>query len=1522
LPRSSSHDLETVSAPSTTSPHYGIAHIITRYSDSLLGDSHTLDGRFGIASHASPNECYAIRLAGFHLNRLVDCTLDSCQNGGTCVQDPANGIDHCACTAGFAGLFCSVSTSTFSTPFACLNGGTPTYPFGNFATTSDPTAIIPQCLCPQFFYGNLCETRFTQCEQYPCLNNGTCDPNAALLNRCTCLPFYIGEDCGTFYDPCDDTPCFSGGTCNSTDDDVFTCTCPAGFTGSVCRNVVNFCESDPCSVDSDCITSPSGYTCICPSSCENGGVCVASTGVCNCTDGYTGTFCDEVDYCYTNPCQNNGICYISSGLPHRNCSCVSGFTGESCELDFNECESSPCMLGATCVNGMDNYTCDCGCQNGATCITFFGLCLCPSGFLGTYCEQNVNECESSPCAAATMCVDQANAYTCDCGCQNGGVCDSVTGVCTCLAGFLGTNCSINIDECASNPCLASATCVDQANAYTCDCGCHNGGVCNDTTGLCDCLNGFMGNNCSVNIDDCASNPCLASATCVDQINAYTCNCGCHNGGTCNTTTGLCACLPGYSGNNCSVNIDECASNPCLASATCVDQVNAYTCNCGCQNGATCWVPNGQCLCPAGFAGTYCAVNVNECESSPCVATSTCVDQVNAYTCNCGCQNGGTCNAATGVCACLPGYAGNNCSVNINECASNPCQSFSTCVDQINAYTCNCGCQNSGTCNTINGTCTCPSGFLGPRCSSPNPCTASLCRNGGTCSVSSITLVSTGLPTFFSNCTCTPEFFGARCENNVTAIECTSAECQAAISLTSLQPSSSSSVSSIITTLNSLANDTEAWRNTSSSGAIGTVIADKLTSLSQVSKEESLVSDDDLEVLAKVTDALFEPETVEKLASTSITVSDPTDAGEEQTRETLAINRVSAALAALTAAFSSRLNCSVVNNRILTNVRLNIARANNGSELASDEGFSTALGLDVATAVSPELVVAAIDAAVAAALSIDPSDPTFCFDRRIIVYMSSVPFKSINPGKNEQVISPVIGLDFGSESLSVKDLSEDERAKFTFQVSADLSDPAVKARARCAYWSTDTDTWRTDGCELTIMDNGTASCVCTHLTNFAILLRDPDSMDNLLSDTEAQALTAVTYAGCSLSILGCLACIAVFMAVPKLLTVPIKLILQLCVALAAANLVFLAGVMQTKSSATACTAVAILLYYFLLVCFTCMACLGHKMYRDIVVVFSDPVRLRTYLCITWIGPAVATAVVAAVDFGAGSRPIGFGNGSSYCWISTDWGKLGAFLIPLAVVVAANLYAFARCVIVILRSLKTRSQLGAKSQRSQSADVGIFFAILVTLGLTWGFAYLALTSVSVFLYLFVICNSLQGALIFLLHACRGRVYREWSTLFRSKLSVLSPSAFASLSTSSGRGARKKSAATTASTSGGTCVSTSASIMSGVGVLSATEARKTHTETAVSEQLRQQFHASVGGDDLSTVIVSTIMASDSQWNLLSSHEEAAGLAAVDEQIVPRFSTVTAVSEDDLAGESGQFYIRPEDHVLALRRKVSQVL
>ncbi|XP_053375440.1 von Willebrand factor A domain-containing protein 2-like [Mercenaria mercenaria] len=181
----------------------------------------------------------------------------------------------------------------------------------------------------------------------------------------------------------------------------------------------------------------------------------------------------------------------------------------------------------------------CVCYNGGTCTpgNFGNKCICPAIYTGFNCEKSI--CDESPCV--------------------NGVC-SVTGddwFCSCQAGYTGTLCDSNIDECSSSPCV-NGTCNDRVNMF-----------------LCSCQPGYTGILCDADIDECKSQPCQNNGTCVNDLNLYTC-----------------ICAPGYTGINCATNINECESLPCQNGATCLDWVNAFSCDC-----------------PPRYYGVYCETGV-------------------------------------------------------------------------------------------------------------------------------------------------------------------------------------------------------------------------------------------------------------------------------------------------------------------------------------------------------------------------------------------------------------------------------------------------------------------------------------------------------------------------------------------------------------------------------------------------------------------------------------------------------------------------------------------------------------------------------------------------------------------------------------------------------------------------------------------------------------------------------------------------------------------------------------------------
>ena len=99
--------------------------------------------------------------------------------------------------------------------------------------------------------------------------------------------------------------------------------------------------------------------------------------------------------------------------------------------------------------------CDLTCGNGGTpdlseCIA----CDCPTGYTGTLCEEDFDECSNSDTCSYGDCTNTIGSYTC-----------------SCFSGYTGQNCDSNIDECVegTHECVNGARCVDAVPGYQCQC---------------------------------------------------------------------------------------------------------------------------------------------------------------------------------------------------------------------------------------------------------------------------------------------------------------------------------------------------------------------------------------------------------------------------------------------------------------------------------------------------------------------------------------------------------------------------------------------------------------------------------------------------------------------------------------------------------------------------------------------------------------------------------------------------------------------------------------------------------------------------------------------------------------------------------------------------------------------------------------------------------------------------------------------------------------------------------------------
>jgi hypothetical protein len=79
------------------------------------------------------------------------------------------------------------------------------------------------------------------------------------------------------------------------------------------------------------------------------------------------------------------------------------------------------------------------------------LCSGPAGFEGTLCEHNVDDCSPDPCHHG-RCVDGIATFSC-----------------ACAPGYTGTRCESQVDECRSQPCRHGGKCLDLVDKYLCRC---------------------------------------------------------------------------------------------------------------------------------------------------------------------------------------------------------------------------------------------------------------------------------------------------------------------------------------------------------------------------------------------------------------------------------------------------------------------------------------------------------------------------------------------------------------------------------------------------------------------------------------------------------------------------------------------------------------------------------------------------------------------------------------------------------------------------------------------------------------------------------------------------------------------------------------------------------------------------------------------------------------------------------------------------------------------------------------------
>ena len=487
----------------------------------------------------------------------------------------------------------------------------------------------------------------------PCQNSAVCtestSDNSIAINdyHCACPAGYTGTNCEIDTDGCDNEPCLNGAFCTSVVDNTgatgYTCTCENGYSGTNCEEDINECDTNPCQNGATCTETSDGTT--------------PTVGVyhCECVAGFEGYACHIHIPCDTNPCQNGATCeesVVTDPAPtllditlQNTCSSYGdGYRG----LTADECENVPNTVSMTLYgDGLGVHTYGACAYNGmggtmlgviddsqpdlcffVTCACLKPVveynCECPTGYSGTNCEEDINECALPASTCTSQMTTRCNAAgSCfQSGCSER---DMSTGLWSGSNTFCNNNFYSDCDNCYTtsscyrpqNPCQNGAVCTESdtdssvaLGEYHCECANgYTGTNCNecgpgkgqDSEGVCTECNQPQINNVITHSAPCADQECPEGfGVSSDNWDILGGNCAeCPAGEESMAGTGVCS------------NINECDPNPCLNGAVCSETSDGIP------------LPGVfHCACPAGYTGTKCE-DIDKCDPYPCLNGAAC-----------------------------------------------------------------------------------------------------------------------------------------------------------------------------------------------------------------------------------------------------------------------------------------------------------------------------------------------------------------------------------------------------------------------------------------------------------------------------------------------------------------------------------------------------------------------------------------------------------------------------------------------------------------------------------------------------------------------------------------------------------------------------------------------------------------------------------------------------------------------------------------------------------------------------------
>ncbi|KAH3815702.1 hypothetical protein DPMN_144233 [Dreissena polymorpha] len=759
--------------------------------------------------------------------------------------------------------------------------------------------------------------------------------------------------------------------------------------------------------------------------------------------------------------------------------------------------------------------------------------------------------------------------------------------------------------------------------------------------------------------------------------------------------------------------NECASNPCVYGA-CIDGVNKYTCTC-----------------PPGYTGTKCESIIDHCMNHNCSHGANCISTVLDF-----------------VCVCTTGYSGKYCELDFNECLSSPCKNGGICVDVFTGYKCACAmgfngtlcetniddcvnheCRNGATCvdGVANYTCACADGFIGARCedgNAVNECMSNPCRNGGTC---------TDFKGYYT-CSCSMLFTGVTCEHALSNSSASGLLRNLSLSINETNYQS---------TLNLTLNMTSFEKNVTDADVVFAVsILEKYINKSdgQRKKEDihlalNIVSN----IMGTDSDILYKVQEFDKVTNRLIKVMDSLTSSFNVTNGSVTFVGNTVAIRIIEQ--SASVQRPVIGFQF---------KSTNSDKISEDSIDDVNSNFDESDDDDIDVVVKFDEALIKG----KKARTTFH------VYNTVNLFKEMN--STMKMNSKVISAKLKANGKDVTELGANN-------VTIIFKTFGIRGEQQCVYWNLSLNGgyggWLTDGCASVRSDNAKITCVCNHLTNFAIIVNPT------LDDSVAEILSIVIKVGLSLSIV-CLGLVIVaFLAFRHLRrAMGQKVIVNMSAAISIYNLVFVAG-MDKSNTYTGCIVVSAFLQYFLLASFMWVFMESLLQYKTLSYMQKPGPRfLWVCLIAAWGIP-----LIPVIFFLALNHDMYYGD-KGYCWFGPR--NVGyALVIPLGAIVLANIVILALLAMRLCRWRNAKLKLHQSKRRVALLYANATLTVFVFLAAAWIFSYLSVENTHLaFHYLFAILSAIIGVLIFVLFVTRDReVRKSWNRQCckQPKVEIIPPS-----------------------------------------------------------------------------------------------------------------------------------------------------